>query len=62
LRQGFGRLIRTRRDRGAVVICDRRIVERDYGRVFLESLPKATMARGPAAAVTAEVIRWAAAS
>ena len=38
LRQGFGRLIRSKDDRGAVVILDRRIHERSYGRVFLHSL------------------------
>jgi ATP-dependent DNA helicase DinG len=39
LKQGFGRLIRTRRDRGTVVILDPRVVTKPYGRVFLDSLP-----------------------
>jgi ATP-dependent DNA helicase DinG len=39
LRQGFGRLIRTRQDRGAVVILDGRIRSKWYGRTFLASLP-----------------------
>ena len=39
LRQGFGRLIRTQRDRGIVVILDPRVKTKPYGRVFLESLP-----------------------
>ncbi len=39
LKQGFGRLIRTRRDRGTVVILDPRMVTKPYGRVFLDSLP-----------------------
>jgi Rad3-related DNA helicase len=39
LRQGFGRLIRTRSDRGVAVVLDRRILSRRYGRTFLESLP-----------------------
>jgi ATP-dependent DNA helicase DinG len=39
LKQGFGRLIRTRRDRGRVVILDPRVRTKAYGRVFLESLP-----------------------
>jgi ATP-dependent DNA helicase DinG len=39
LRQGFGRLIRSHRDRGAVAILDPRVRTRPYGRVFLESLP-----------------------
>ncbi len=40
LRQGFGRLIRTQRDRGIVVILDPRVSTKPYGRVFLESLPE----------------------
>ncbi|GAB6185225.1 ATP-dependent DNA helicase [Thermopirellula anaerolimosa] len=39
LKQGFGRLIRTREDRGIVVILDPRICTKPYGRVFLQSLP-----------------------
>jgi len=41
LRQGFGRLIRTKTDRGVVVIADPRIVTKGYGREFRESLPVA---------------------
>lgn len=40
LRQGFGRLIRTQRDHGIVVILDPRIKTKPYGRTFLRSLPK----------------------
>ena len=43
LRQGFGRLIRTRQDRGIVVILDPRIRTKPYGRVFLDSLPDCQM-------------------
>jgi ATP-dependent DNA helicase DinG len=39
LRQGFGRLIRSHRDRGVVAILDPRVRTRPYGRTFLESLP-----------------------
>jgi ATP-dependent DNA helicase DinG len=39
LRQGFGRLIRSASDRGAVVILDSRILRKRYGETFLESLP-----------------------
>jgi ATP-dependent DNA helicase DinG len=39
LKQGFGRLIRTRRDRGRVAILDPRVHTKQYGRLFLESLP-----------------------
>ncbi|MFO0919547.1 MAG: helicase C-terminal domain-containing protein [Planctomycetaceae bacterium] len=39
LKQGFGRLIRTKTDRGMVVILDPRVRTKRYGKVFLESLP-----------------------
>ncbi len=39
LRQGFGRLIRSRADRGVVVILDPRVVRASYARAFLGSLP-----------------------
>lgn len=48
LRQGFGRLIRTRQDRGIVVILDPRIQTKTYGRVFLQSLPECTVVEEPA--------------
>jgi ATP-dependent DNA helicase DinG len=38
-KQGFGRLIRNREDRGVVTVLDRRIVTRRYGRLFLDALP-----------------------
>ncbi|MEM9192866.1 MAG: helicase C-terminal domain-containing protein, partial [Myxococcota bacterium] len=41
LKQGFGRLIRTRQDRGIVAVLDRRLVTKGYGQVFLDSLPPA---------------------
>lgn len=41
LKQGFGRLIRSRRDRGVIAILDRRLLTHGYGRFFLESLPPA---------------------
>jgi len=46
-RQGFGRLIRRRSDRGAVVVLDRRILTKQYGRAFLQSLPPIRIVRGP---------------
>ncbi len=39
LKQGVGRLIRDKTDQGALIICDNRLVTRDYGAVFLHSLP-----------------------
>lgn len=41
LKQGFGRLVRTKQDRGVVAILDRRILSRGYGRRFLAALPNA---------------------
>ncbi len=38
-RQGFGRLIRTKRDRGVVVVTDPRLVTKNYGAVFRKSIP-----------------------
>jgi ATP-dependent DNA helicase DinG len=40
LRQGVGRLIRTKADHGIVVILDNRIVTKPYGRAFMQALPK----------------------
>lgn len=38
-RQGFGRLIRTKRDRGVVVVTDPRLVTKNYGAIFKKSIP-----------------------
>ena len=38
-KQGFGRLIRSRDDRGGVLILDSRVLTKGYGRIFLKSLP-----------------------
>jgi ATP-dependent DNA helicase DinG len=40
LKQGFGRLIRTKTDRGIVVILDPRVLTKPYGHTFLNSLPQ----------------------
>jgi len=42
LKQGFGRLIRTRTDRGVVAVLDSRLTAKSYGRVLLRSLPDAS--------------------
>ena len=44
-KQGFGRLIRTAADRGVVVVLDRRLVSKPYGRVFTASLPDVLKSR-----------------
>ncbi len=42
LKQGFGRLIRSLHDRGLLALLDNRILKKQYGRVFVESLPSYT--------------------
>jgi len=55
LKQGFGRLIRTADDRGAVVICDPRVVTKAYGRRLIEGLPPAARIQGPWAMLRQEL-------
>ena len=57
-RQGFGRLIRTASDRGVVAILDRRVLTKQYGRLFLESLPRCTARQGPASNLPREAGNW----
>lgn len=46
-KQGFGRLLRTRNDRGCVVCLDARLVKKAYGKFFLNSLPPAATCFAP---------------
>ncbi|MBM3151804.1 MAG: hypothetical protein FJZ96_06315 [Chloroflexi bacterium] len=57
-RQGFGRLIRSQSDRGVVVILDRRVLTKAYGRYFIESLPPCTKRVGPLAELPRAASRW----
>jgi len=57
-KQGFGRLIRTMQDRGAVVVLDHRLITRRYGKQFLNSLPLKNHIRGDSAAIARQVARW----
>lgn len=57
-RQGFGRLIRTRSDRGIVVVFDRRILTKSYGRGFIESLPRCEVQNGSLAELPDAASRW----
>ncbi len=54
LKQGFGRLIRRRDDRGIVAILDGRVVTKGYGRVFLDTLPAGL----PRTSALEQVRRW----
>ena len=40
LKQGFGRLIRSKTDRGIVVLLDSRVTSKRYGKLFLDALPQ----------------------
>jgi len=62
LKQGFGRLVRSRSDRGAVVLLDDRIVRKRYGAVLRDSLPDAPLVKGPWEEVAGHVRRFYAAT
>lgn len=57
-KQGFGRLIRDSRDKGAVVILDGRLVEKKYGLKFFNSLPLAEHFRGSWQQIVPKVKFW----
>ncbi|WP_298271786.1 helicase C-terminal domain-containing protein [Geobacter sp.] len=57
-KQGFGRLIRSREDRGAVLILDSRVLTKNYGRFFLRSLPPVKLVSGPSDEVFDEMERF----
>lgn len=58
LKQGFGRLIRSTEDYGAVVLLDGRVLRRSYGRIFVGSLPGAARFFGTSAAVIDRIGDW----
>ena len=57
-RQGFGRLIRTKNDRGVVAVFDKRLLTKQYGQLFLQSLPDCTVRRGPYAELAKAATAW----
>jgi DNA polymerase-3 subunit epsilon/ATP-dependent DNA helicase DinG len=57
-RQGFGRLIRTQFDRGIVVILDKRIITKRYGKMFIQSLPVCTVKVASVHDLPAQAARW----
>ncbi len=57
-KQGFGRLIRRKTDRGVMVVLDGRIHTKSYGQAFLRSLPACTLQRAPARQVPGLVAQW----
>jgi Rad3-related DNA helicase len=57
-RQGFGRLIRSKTDRGVVVILDKRVLTKFYGPAFLESIPRCTVRQGPVGDLPLLAAQW----
>jgi Rad3-related DNA helicase len=55
-RQGFGRLIRTRSDRGLFVMLDRRLLDKNYGKDFLKALPPLRIFKGHSLQEAAETV------
>jgi predicted DnaQ family exonuclease/DinG family helicase len=56
--QGFGRLIRTRADRGIVAIFDKRLLTKSYGPLFIESLPEPTIRQGSITLLPKAAAEW----
>jgi DNA polymerase-3 subunit epsilon/ATP-dependent DNA helicase DinG len=57
-KQGFGRLIRSKSDRGVLVVFDRRLQTMNYGSAFLDSIPLCTVVRGSSHELPSRVARW----
>lgn len=57
-KQGFGRLVRTATDKGIVILYDTRVIDTNYGKYFLYSLPGPKMEHLPTAAMAARVSSW----
>lgn len=57
-RQGFGRLIRTKSDRGIVTIFDSRVIHKSYGMKFIESLPDVTLEYGKLEELPLKATNW----
>jgi DNA polymerase-3 subunit epsilon/ATP-dependent DNA helicase DinG len=56
--QGFGRLIRSRTDRGVVAIFDKRLLTKSYGQSFIDSLPDPTVRRGSITLLPKAAAEW----
>lgn len=57
-KQGFGRLIRSKGDRGVVILLDDRVIEKYYGRFFFNSLPIRTHIRGDSSLILRKIEEW----
>lgn len=58
LRQGIGRLVRSKEDRGTIIVLDRRIIARSYGKAFIQSLPPCTMKQVPLSTIPDQAASW----
>ncbi len=57
-RQGFGRLIRNKEDKGTIVIMDNRITSKNYGSSFLKSIPPCTLKPSSLATIGQAAAQW----
>lgn len=57
-RQGFGRLIRSKKDVGVIAVFDNRLLTKKYGSLFLSSLPYCTIQTGPISELPDAASRW----
>jgi DNA polymerase-3 subunit epsilon/ATP-dependent DNA helicase DinG len=57
-RQGFGRLIRSKTDRGVLLVLDRRLRGRQYGETFLRSIPRCTLRDLPSREIAGAIEEW----
>lgn len=58
LKQGFGRLVRTGKDKGIVIIFDKRIIEARYGKYFVKSLPETELHAKPMDQILSLIREW----
>ncbi len=57
-RQGFGRMIRSKEDRGAIIVLDGRISTKSYGKLFVNSLPGPAISNAPTEEMVKQVGDW----
>jgi ATP-dependent DNA helicase DinG len=57
-KQGFGRLVRTAKDRGVVIIYDTRVIDTFYGKHFLYSLPGPKIEQMPEQQIVSRIREW----
>jgi ATP-dependent DNA helicase DinG len=58
LKQGFGRLVRSRQDHGVVLVLDGRVARKSYGRYFTDSLPPVPLVKAPWREVKERMLRF----